>query len=87
MKIHEQRIAQCDKELETILAQHPIQDEPDESIQLAKKQNKGKHRCSTDLSTYCYKILGTDIFAINGVGPGTGLNFISEMGINIYKFN
>ncbi len=87
LKIHEQRIAQCDKELETILAQHPIQDEPDESIQLAKKQTKGKHSCSIDLSTYCYKILGTDIFAINGVGPGTGLNFISEMGINIYKFN
>ena len=86
LQVHEQRILNCDKELDIILAQQQIQDNIDVNSPLVKKQTKGKHSCTVDLSTYCYKILGTDIFAINGIGPNTGLNFISEVGVNIFKF-
>ena len=31
--------------------------------------------------------MGTDIFAVTGVGVSTALNFLSEMGLGIYKFD
>ena len=84
--IMETRIIGCDEQIEKILSQHTkLQDLNKEKI-LTPKQTKGKHACKANLSRHCYEIFGVDIFSINGVGPGTALTFISEMGNNIFKF-
>jgi transposase len=99
MGLHQARIAACDQQIEKLLSQflvmEPAEREPETQtggqshhpVTLAKKQTKGKHRCEADLSRHCYDILGTDIFAIPGIGSGTALSFISEMGTGIYKFD
>jgi transposase len=92
MGVHEGRIAACDQEIEKLLAQcliiEPAEREtPGPTMELAKKQTKGKHRCNADLSRHCYNILGTDIFAIPGIGSATALSFISGMGTGIFKFD
>lgn len=86
LKIHEDRIKNCDLQIEQILSEHNRQEDIDNERQLVKKQNKGKHVCTANLSKQCYEIFGVDIFSVNGIGPGTSLTFISEMGMNIFKF-
>jgi len=86
LQIHESRIKDCDVQIERILSAHQRQEEIDHNRQLAKKQVKGKHACTVDLSRQCYEIFGVDIFSVNGIGPGSALTFVSEMGMNIYKF-
>jgi transposase len=99
MELHEARIAACDQQIEKLLSQlvamEPVEreaktqpeDQPQPPVKLVKKQTKGKHRCDADLSRHCYDILGTDIFAIPGIGSGAALSFISEMGTGIFKFD
>lgn len=87
LKIHEQKIHDCDLKIESLLQQQTMHINFDTKTQLANKQNKGKHQCKIDLPKYCYQIYGTDIFAIDGVGTGTVLNLISEIGLSIYKFD
>jgi len=99
MGVHEVRIAACDQQIEKLLAQCVVMAPVEREVEiqtgnrlqpvmgLVKKQTKGKHRCQADLSRHCYDILGTDIFAIPGIGSGTALSFISEMGTGIFKFD
>ena len=91
MALHEARISACDEKIEKLLAQHvglePAELETPSNVELVRKPNSGKHRCNADLSHHCYDILATDIFAIPGVGSGTALSFISEMGTGIFKFD
>ena len=87
LKIHEQKINECDLKIDQILREQTQHIDFNVGTPLTKKQNKGKHQCKIDLPKYCYQIYGTDIFAINGVGVGTALNLISEMGLGIYKFD
>ena len=87
LKIHEQKINECDLKIDDILREQTQHIEIDLETSLTKKQNKGKHQCKADLSKYCYKVYGTDIFAINGVSVSTALNLVSEIGLGIYKFD
>ncbi|MEO7049560.1 MAG: IS110 family transposase [Ferruginibacter sp.] len=101
MELHEQRIGCCDLEIEKILSQCPVitssigeSEAPlnadikstSKAVALVKKQEKGKHKCTANLSVHCYELLGVDIFAVPGIGPGVALTFISEMGLGIFKF-
>jgi len=87
LKIHEQKINDCDLKIDSILQQQTMHIDFDVNTSLTKKQNKGKHQCKIDLQKYCYQIYGTDIFAINGVSVSTALNLMSEIGLSIYKFD
>lgn len=94
MEEHNRRIEACDKELAVLLTSHvpapepmPLQIPQQPAPALAKKQSKGKHAPQgINLQQHCYRILGADIFAVPGVGPGVALQFIAEMGTGIFKF-
>lgn len=88
MEVHNQRIENCDIKIAELLAVYlPVQAQHDTPT-LAKKQNKGKHAPQgISLQQHCYRILGTDIYAVPGIGPGVALQFMSEMGTGIYKFS
>ena len=86
LKIHNQRIEDCDQRIATILDQQTKETNLPTTIELTIKQEKGKHSCKANLSEYGYKLFGVDLMAINGVGPGVLLNIISEIGLDIHKF-
>jgi transposase len=80
-------IAQCDKKVEALLTL-ATSDIKDETIKnLKKKQLKGKNQQRFDLPMYSHKLFGVDLFAIQGVSSGTVMTFISEVGLDIYKFD
>jgi transposase len=96
MDIHNGRIEACDRELAALLTRYestPGQQQavdeatPPAAPLLAKKQDKGKHAPKgICLQQHCYRILGTDIYAVPGIGPGVALQFIAEMGTGIHQF-
>ena len=86
LKIHNQKIEGCDKQIAEILKEQTQLVEIPVNLSLAKKQEKGKHACKANLSEYSYKLFGVDLMAINGVGPGVLLTIVSEVGLDIHKF-
>jgi transposase len=86
LKIHNSKITDCDKKIEIILDEFNDGKAIPENIELVKKQEKGKHACSANLSEHSYKLYGVDLMAINGIGPGVMLTILSELGLSIHQF-
>lgn len=86
LDIYNQKIENVDKQIEMLLNEQTKEITITPDITCVKKQQKGKHSCKANLSILSYKTLGVDLMGINGIGPGTVLNFISEMGLDIHKF-
>lgn len=87
LKSYNNKIQNCDLVIEQILDELNINKTIDTSIQLAKKQEKGKHACSASLSQQGFKLYGVDLMAIPGIGPGVMLTMLSELGTSILKFD
>ena len=79
-------IAKCDKEIEKLLRVFTEEIEECAQTTFKKKQLKGKNQQRFDLPTYSNKLLGTNLFSIEGVSSGTVMTFISEIGSDIHKF-
>lgn len=87
LNIYNEKIKNCDIRIEKILINQTVKAEVPVNLTLTKKQTKGKHAGNLNVSELSYKILGFDIMAINGVGPGMALCFLSEIGLDIHKFS
>lgn len=87
LKIYNDKLQNCDVVIEQILDEININKTMDTSIQLAKKQEKGKNACKASLSEQGYKLYGVDLMAIPGIGPGVMLTMLSELGTSISKFD
>jgi transposase len=79
-------IKECDLMLEEILASHTEDVVLPENFERVKKQLKGKNQASFDLQEFSCKMVGVNLFKIEGVSVNTVLTFISEIGNDIYKF-
>lgn len=87
LKVYNTKIENCDVVIEQILDELNINKTIDSRVDLAKKQEKGKHACAASLSKQGYKLYGVDLMAITGIGPGVMLTLLSELGTSISKFN
>jgi transposase len=85
-KTIQQTIAECDIKMEAVL-QEITKTVTKDICTIKKKQLKGKNQQRFDLPDYSAKLLGVDLYAIQGVSSGTVMTFISEIGNDIYKFS
>lgn len=79
-------IAECDSKIEKLLESVTQEIYLEKNKKLTKKQLKGKNQQRFDLPSYSYKLLGVDLFAIEGVSSNTVMSFIAEIGNDIFKF-
>lgn len=85
-KTIQQAIAECDIKMEAVLLE--ITKTTTTTISTTnKKQLKGKNQQRFNLPDYSAKLLGVDLYAIEGVSSGTVMTFISEIGNDIHKFS
>jgi transposase len=84
--VHHAKIAECDKEVETVLQQlnadRPAPDDPLPAIRHAKGRNEPQFEVRSAL----YTLLGADLSQIHGLGPYTVLRLIAECGDDLRKF-
>lgn len=85
-KTIQQAIAECDNKMEGVLLEI-TKTVANNTRATNKKQLKGKNQQRFDLPNYSAKLLGVDLYAIEGVSSGTVMSFISEIGNDIQKFS
>lgn len=82
------KIKNCDKKLENLLKEFTQDSQHDiKGVSLEKKQMKGKNQPKFKLNELSYRYYGVDLFAIEGVSVSTVLALISEIGLDIHKFD
>lgn len=84
---YENLILDCDHQTELILQKHiPTEiTEDSKQVKLTRRRPQ-RHQPNIDVSLYSYYYTGVDLFAIEGVKHQTVMTFLSEVGIDIFKF-
>lgn len=83
------KINRIDKEMEKIMEEQTrdIYLSEEEERELVKKKTTGKNQPTREVQKYAYKLFGVDLMAIESISTSTVLGFISEVGMDIYKFS
>jgi len=85
--VFERRIASCDLKTEALLSQFIRQVDNKKENQLTSRHKRHfKNEPGFDVPSLSTRILGVDLFAIDGVSHSTVMTFLSEVGVDIYKF-
>lgn len=77
-----QAIADCDRELDRLIARLP-QRSQDDGGDLPPKRPTGKHDFGFDAQQASYRLTGVDLASIDGIGPNTALSFLGEVGFDL----
>lgn len=85
-----QQLQACDREVERLLAALPSTADPDEvpppsGRQKPPRKNQLRFR-NADLRTELFRILGTDLTQVPGLGPATVANLLAEVGPDLSAF-
>lgn len=84
---YQRRIAECDQHIEGLLKQLPPKNEPSSQDQEKITKKKAiKNQQKIDVSSLSYRYTGVDLFGIEGVSHQTVMTFLSEVGLDIFKF-
>ena len=85
-KNFELRMENCDLKTEALLSKFIKNIDGESKPANTKRKTRYKNEPKFDVSSLSAKILGVDLFAIDGVSHGTVMTFLSEVGDDIYKF-
>jgi transposase len=84
---YQRRMEECDCQIEALLQQLPPKDNkyecPHEKL---TKKKVYKNQQKVDMPNLSYRYTGVDLFAIDGVSHNTIITFISEVGMDLFKF-
>lgn len=83
--IYQEKIAACDREIETILNRFDDKVDPEQG-QLAeepKKRKPSRNEPKFDLRSHLYRISGVDLTRIDGITAYGALRIISEIGVDM----
>jgi transposase len=85
---YNEKIKECDNEIEKALQGLIIEDEPSAEEEKKSKKNKKrqKNQPSFNMSHYLEKIYGVDVTEIYGISSSTGLEILSETGCDMTKW-
>ena len=86
---YQQMIAECDREMEGLYAAMPTKVDLDEQQQPPPPRRKRKSRGDEthfDLRTHCYRVLGTDLTAVPGLGALSAQAIVAEVGTDFQAF-
>jgi len=83
--IYQEKIAQCDREIEKILNQFGDKVDMEEQAlpTRPKKRKPSRNEPKFDLRTHLYRVSGVDLTRIDGITAYTALTIISEIGLDM----
>ena len=83
---HQVKIAECDREIEGVLATLNARRETPTAPLPALRHAKGRNEPSFDARAALYTLLGADLSQIHGFGPYTVLRLVAECGDDMTKW-
>jgi transposase len=85
-QIIEDKIKTCDAQIESLLTDFTEQTK-NNTPERPRNKRAWKHQHKFDVSLFSYRMMGVDLFSIEGISQGTAMTFLSEVGNDIFKFN
>jgi transposase len=82
--VYQDKLIDCDKRLETVLAAFDSKTNIDSAKVSRKRRNKNEP--AFDLTSHLLRITGTDLTAIPGIGASSALRIISEVGLDMSRW-
>ena len=82
----QRQLEKVDQKVEDLLSKIKTENQDNQAPNLAKKQMKGKNQIRVPIQKMAYKLFGVDLMSIPGVSVNTLFTFISEVGMDIHKF-
>lgn len=86
VRIYQQKVAECDQQIETWLQQLSDRRSGDQPELPKRKTKQNPHTPGFDARSLLYRAMGVDLTAINGVEASTALKVVSEIGRDITKW-
>ena len=83
-QFYQQKFAECDQEIQTMLQSLPDKDHQHPLTKKRTKQNRNTP--SFDARTILFQKIGVDLTTIDGIDTNTALKVISEIGTNIRRW-
>jgi transposase len=87
--VYEQKLCECDKELETLYRKFDAPQKPGEGNNLPPKPRTGKRRKNQahfDLAASLYQVAGVDLTQVDGIDALTAQTIISEIGLDMTQW-
>ncbi|MCU0351686.1 MAG: IS110 family transposase [Flavobacterium sp.] len=83
----QKQLQNLDEKIEEQFNHMHLNEEIDESVDLVKKQVKGKNQIKIPIQKIGYQLFGVDLMKIPCISVNTLYTFISEIGLDIEKFH
>ena len=80
---YQERIAACDRRIETALAQLSPPEPPAEPLPPPGGKTRQKNALAFDVRTALYGVVGVDLTRIHGLGPALALKLVAECGTDL----
>lgn len=81
------QLEKVDQKVEELLSKIKAEQQEDQIPDLAKKQTKGKNQIRVPIQKFAYQLFGVDLMSIPGISVNTVFTLISEVGLDIHKFD
>lgn len=86
VRFYEQKIAECDVQMESWLNQLPDRREDPQSPLPKRKAKRNPHTPEFDARGSLYRVTGVDLTSIDGIEANTALKIVSEIGCDITRW-
>ena len=83
---YQQYVADCDREIEVLLARLQAPSPPAEPLPKARRRSRQSNDLSFDVRTALYAVTGMDLTQIHGLGPYLALKLVSECGTDLSRW-
>lgn len=84
---YQDRIADCDQQIENSLRQlNACRPEPETKLPAPRTKTKQANAPKFDVRTMLYQLTGTDLTLIHGLGPSIALSLVAECGTDLSKW-
>lgn len=84
---YQERVGQCDQQIEGVLAQlQACAEVPEEPLPRPRETTKQRNALAFDARAVLYQILGVDLTQIHGLGPYLALKLVAECGTDMTRW-
>ncbi|HUL11493.1 MAG TPA: transposase [Methylococcaceae bacterium] len=83
---YQQYVAECDREIEALLARLQAPLPPAEPLPKTRHRTRQPNDLSFDVRTALYAVTGMDLTQIHGLGPYLALRLVSECGTDLSRW-
>ena len=85
-RYYQQLIEECDQQIKALFVSMPAKADLEEQPLVRSRHKRRGNEAHFDLRAHCYRVLGTDLTAVPGLGALSAQTVVAEVGTDFSKF-